>query len=269
MKTFPKIPRTIVILAALAGLGIMIYLTYIHYASAQSFCDLSAEVSCDVVTTSIYSEIFGLPVSILGLGYFGLLLVLSLWKKESKIYQNIFLLTAFVLVPSLYLTLTEILFIHSFCILCESSKAIMFIVLITTFIGTRGQIKNLGRTIAPILIAGLVVAGITFFVQNGTTVSADYSGLAQYMNDEGWVYYKSYTCSNCRRQEKLFGDAYKLLNSVECHPDGPGGDPQLCLDKEIDKTPTFILEKDGQEVMRLVGVQKIDELKSITNYQGE
>ena len=62
--------RKVIIVLSLLGLVIMTYLTYIHFAKAKSFCDLSETVSCDVVTTSIYSEIFGIPVSILGLGYF-------------------------------------------------------------------------------------------------------------------------------------------------------------------------------------------------------
>ena len=62
--------RFLITSAALLGLVIMSYLTYIHYANTSSFCDISKEVSCDVVTTSLYSEVFGLPVSVLGLGYF-------------------------------------------------------------------------------------------------------------------------------------------------------------------------------------------------------
>src|SRR3989338_9645340 len=124
--------RTLIIILSLAGLGIMAYLTYIHYANQQSFCDLSQEVSCDVVTTSIYSEVFGIPVSVLGLFYFATVLIVSLTKKSLPIFQSLFFLTAFVLIPSLYLTLTEILFIKSFCILCETSKGLMFLIFITS-----------------------------------------------------------------------------------------------------------------------------------------
>lgn len=251
---------------ALLGLGIMSYLTYVHYAKASSFCDISKEVSCDVVTTSLYSEIFGIPVSVLGMGYFLAALIISLRKMNPDKFRFLFMLTAFALVPSLYLSGMEYFVIKSFCILCETSKLLMLIILGVSYAGSRGEIKNLGRLLAPVIIAGLVVAGITFFIQSGTPARQDYAPFAEYLNKQGWVYYKSYTCSNCKRQEKLFGDAYKRLNSVECHPKGPAGNPQLCLQKNITKTPTWLLEKDGKELMRLEGVQPIEELMRISGY---
>ncbi|OGF79273.1 hypothetical protein A3A15_01385, partial [Candidatus Giovannonibacteria bacterium RIFCSPLOWO2_01_FULL_43_60] len=109
----------VIVLCGLAGIGIMSYLTYIHYSASKSFCDISQEVSCDVVTTSIYSEIFGVPVSVLGLLFFAAVLFLIL-KKRDKAFQTLFIITLFALVPSLYLSLTELLFINSICILCET-----------------------------------------------------------------------------------------------------------------------------------------------------
>ena len=56
----------------------------------------------------------------------------------------------------------------------------------------------------------------------------------------------------------LLGKAYTKLNSVECHPDGPNADVQRCFKMGISKTPTFIIEEDGQEVKRLEGLQKLE-----------
>lgn len=259
--------RYFIAILAVVGLGIMSYLTYIHYANVKSFCDLSAEVSCDVVTTSIYSEVFGIPVSVLGLLYFATVLIISLAKKSLPIFQALFFLTVFVLIPSLYLTLTEILFIKSFCILCETSKALMLTILVTLFLAVKNYTKDIGRLAIPVVIAGIVVSGVLFFAQTGTVVQKDYSGLVQRLNEAGWVYYKSYTCSNCRRQEKLLGEAYKKLNAVECHPDGPNGNPELCLKNNITKTPTWILERGGAEVRRIEGLQTIESLMEMSGYQ--
>jgi uncharacterized membrane protein len=44
-----------------------IYLTYQHYKEGSSFCDLSEGLSCGVVNKSEWSELFGIPVAILGL----------------------------------------------------------------------------------------------------------------------------------------------------------------------------------------------------------
>jgi len=259
--------RFLVAGAASLGFLIMLYLTYIHYANASSFCDISKEVSCDVVTTSLYSEIFGIPVSVLGLGYFLAVLIISLRKMSPDKFRLLFMATAFVLVPSLYLSFMEYFVIKSFCILCETSKVLMFIILGTAYAAIRDRLNGLGRLLAPIVIAGLVVSGMTFFIQNGKVVNEDYTKFVEHLNSQGWVYYKSYTCSNCKRQEKLIGDAYKALNAVECHPKGPNGNPQLCLQRNITKTPTWLLEDSGQEMMRLEGLQSIAELMRISGYE--
>lgn len=261
--------RKIIILLSLAGLAIMTYLTYIHFAKAKSFCDLSETVSCDVVTTSIYSEVFGIPISILGLGYFALVFFLMTFKYSTKIYRGLVMLTLFCLVPSLYLTATEIFFIKAFCPLCETSKVIMFGILITAGLAVGKKLAETLKMSVPILIAGLVTAGVLYFAQTGTLVKRDYTPLAEALNAKGVVYYASFKCNNCKRQEKLLGDAYKLLNHVECHPEGPNGQPELCLEKKIDHTPTFLIEKDGVEMVRKVGLQSIEELSELAGIKPE
>lgn len=245
--------RGAIAICAIIGFGFMGYLSVIHYTQARSFCDLSETVSCDVVTTSIYSEIFGIPLAILGALYFAGVLVLSYRMRGAPLYSLLLYLTLFVLVPSLYLSLTEIFFIRSFCILCESSKVLMVTILAISFFHVSRRPTM--RDVAPIIIAGVVVSGVTYFGQTSSIAKADYSTLVACLNDRGLVYYKSKTCSNCRRQELILGDAYQRMTQVECHPDGVNAQPELCLAKNIDKTPTFILEENGKELKRLEGRQ--------------
>jgi uncharacterized membrane protein len=55
----------------LAGLAISAYLTYAHYTTAKVLaCSDAGFVNCAAVTTSSYSQIFGVPVSDTGLAYF-------------------------------------------------------------------------------------------------------------------------------------------------------------------------------------------------------
>ena len=182
--------RAWIALFSIAGLGIMSYLTYLHYANAQSFCDLSQEVSCDIVTTSIYSEIFGIPVSVLGIFYFGGVLLLTAFNHKKKILQTVFLLTVFALIPSLYLLLTELLFIKSICILCETSKVLMAAILVTSYLAVRDSKKISLKLVAPVIIAGLVAAGVSYFAQAGGVTRQDYSELIACLNQKGVGYYK-------------------------------------------------------------------------------
>ena len=267
-KSKPNYRRVFVAAVSFLGLGIMSYLTYIHYANTKSFCDISEKISCDVVTTSIYSEIFGIPVSALGILYFATVLFLALTRPLSKFDRLVFFLTVFVLMPSLYLSLMEYFSIKAFCVLCETSKLLMIAILLTVGASVYRGTKNLGRLTTPFVIAGIISAVIIFFVQTGTVVKRDYSPLTSYLTEQGWTYYRSYTCSNCKKQEKLLGESYKELNKVECHPKGPGGNPELCLQKGIDKTPTWLLEDDGRELKRLEGFQSIENLIQASGYEG-
>lgn len=254
------ITRTLILAFAIAGLGIMGYLTYTHITGAQSFCELTETVSCDTVTTSVYSKIFGIPISILGFLYFGTILLLLFWNKKNTVFKTIFLLTLFALVPSLYLSLTELLFIKALCILCETSKVLMVGILGLSIYAGRPKLKITVNLVAPIIIAGVVSAGIMFLAQREPAPQQDLTSLVECINETGVVYYKSVQCSNCRRQEQRLGDAYWKLNSIECHPDGQDSNPKLCLEKEVSKTPTFILEKDDVELNRLVGLQSVENL---------
>ncbi len=260
MKNYKRIISAL----AVVGLFIMSYLTYIHYANSQSFCDISETVSCDVVTTSLYSEIFGLPVAILGLGYFAFVLWQIFSNKQEQSLQNIFFITIFVLVPSLYLSSLELLVIKAICILCESSKLIMVAILITSFLSIHKNKKITARLIAPFIIFGLVAAGVTYFAQTSRRATQDYTEFVKCFNSKNIIYYKSFRCSNCKRQELLIGSPYKLLNSIECHPKGPNGNPELCFKMGVTKTPTFIMEKNGKEIKRLEGLQQMEDLSKFS-----
>lgn len=255
--------RAFIAIFAILGLSVMSYLTYLHFTQAQSFCDFSAELSCDVVTTSIYSEVFGIPVSIMGMAYFALIALVAVFHKKKSAFRALVFLTVFVLVPSLYLTMTEALFIGSFCVLCETSKALMVLILIIAVVALTKEKESISfREVAPLIIAGLLATGITYFAQQSGGTKADYSELISCLNDKGVIYYKSVKCSNCRRQEQALGPAYPKLNSVECHPEGKDPKPELCLQKSVTKTPMFIIENDGVEVGRVVGIQRPNELAS-------
>lgn len=150
--------------ASAAGFAIMAYLTYIHYAKIGSFCDFSSGVSCDIVTSSIYSEIFGIPVSFLGMIYFSLAAYFAFAKSD---YLKIILFTLVSIFPSLYLSIAEVFFIKSICILCETSKVLIFIILGASFI----ELKYSGRKISSdaiitCVILGLLAVGMMYFVNS-------------------------------------------------------------------------------------------------------
>ena len=84
--------------------------------------------------------------------------------------------------------------------------------------------------------------------------------LASCLTENGWIMYGKVGCSGCLAQEKGFGDSWSLIKYVECDPHEPGSEPERCLDRNIRKTPTWILEIDGKEVRRIESYQLIEDL---------
>jgi uncharacterized membrane protein len=108
----------------------MVYLAERYYAgSDSSFCNFSADFSCDIVNASIYSTFLGIPVALLGFGFFLAELTLMLQCRYRDVFSLSLYLLAFALTFSLTLTAVEIVYIGSICVVCELSKALMAVMI--------------------------------------------------------------------------------------------------------------------------------------------
>jgi hypothetical protein len=88
------------------------------------------------------------------------------------------------------------------------------------------------------------------------------AGLARCLSEKGVVMYGSITCSACRAQRKAFGPAFSHVKEIECNPNAPNTQVERCVKKKIQKTPTWIMEKGGEEMKRIEGYQLPDDLAS-------
>jgi uncharacterized membrane protein len=66
------------------GIGLASYLTYIHYAGIKPLCGTNGG-GCEIVQTSQYSKLAGVPVALIGLlGYIAILGSLLAPKSETS-----------------------------------------------------------------------------------------------------------------------------------------------------------------------------------------
>lgn len=114
------------IAAALAfiGLGISTYLTVAHYQQLPLACSTTGIIDCSSVTHSSYSELLGVPVSVLGLIWFGLIgscaLVTASMAAASG-WLQVQLGVAFAgLGFVLYLVYAELVQLHRICEWCTA-----------------------------------------------------------------------------------------------------------------------------------------------------
>ncbi len=120
--------RTVLIVMAVLGTGLAAYLTYIHYAGIKPLCGRNGG-SCEIVQTSKYSHLVGVPVALLGLiGY--VLILASLLAPEEERFR--FATAALILGGwgfSLYLTYREVFTLEKICEYCVSSAILLTLML--------------------------------------------------------------------------------------------------------------------------------------------
>src|SRR5437879_10949995 len=105
--------RTLLVLT-LIGIGVATYLTYIHYAGIKPLCGRNGD-GCEIVQTSEYSKLAGVPVALIGLiGYVAILAALLAPENESSRFAAVGL-TVVGFGFSAYLTFRELFSIHHIC----------------------------------------------------------------------------------------------------------------------------------------------------------
>lgn len=242
LKSKHSVGNILLIILAVLGMAIMGYLISIHYAPAEeAFCNLGEGLSCDVVNKSIYSEVFGVPVSVLGFLYFAAVFLLVLWKKNNTPYHWLALLTIIFLGPSLYLTGIELFVLENICVFCEASKVLMVAILVTAFILSGKERPRAAAFFVAVLFA-VALGLVTYYAHAKTVPSGRYDTFAQCVYEKGMRMYGAKTCSFCIKQRALFGDAVKYIKEIECDPRYPNAETERCIAKKIERTPTWIRE---------------------------
>lgn len=120
------------------GALVSLYLTYLHFSpEASGICQLGPAFDCDKVNKSMYSELFGIPVAILGAGYYiGMFVFSLLFSYKTKLFakvdlkdlfRGLLLITLIGIAFTLYLTYQEAFTIKSYCIFCVIQQIIILI----------------------------------------------------------------------------------------------------------------------------------------------
>jgi len=121
--------RIVTIILAFIGLADSIYLTAIKITNTVAYC-LPGLGDCETVNTSRFSELFGVPIALLGaLAYVMILSILYLESKNAFFTANggllLFGLSLVGVLYSAYLTYVEIAVIHAICPYCVISALVL------------------------------------------------------------------------------------------------------------------------------------------------
>jgi uncharacterized membrane protein len=128
-----------IIILALVGALLAAYAFSLHLApSDSSFCNVTANINCDKVNKSVYANVLGVPVALLGLLAYVAIALLILKRRslqsllsftDRDMAQYLLGLITAMLAFQLYLTGIEIFVLRAYCIVCLASQAVMIAIM--------------------------------------------------------------------------------------------------------------------------------------------
>ncbi|CAL9087121.1 unnamed protein product [Musa textilis] len=272
------------------------YLTYLKFSGAEAFCPVGG-ASCSDVLNSDYSSVFGLPLPLFGMLAYGSVALLSLQQSGKNLLSGLgdtdarFILlattTSMATASAYFLYILSTKFAGTTCSYCLFSAVLSFSLFFITLkeIGME-EIRNVVGL--QLVIAGVVVTALTNTYSMGdsqlsglndltlepyeTEITSQSSpmalSLAKHLSSIGAKMYGAFWCSHCNEQKQMFGrEAAKILNYVECFPDGAGKGKRMalqCAAVGLEGFPTWVI-KDKI----LSGEQNFEALAEASGYVAE
>ena len=255
----------------LAGLGVLLtgYLTLVAWLGEHpAYCGADSE--CDLVQSSRWSTLFGMPMSLWGLLTYALLAGLA-WRLRSRpsTWRATLLVAGIGAGVSWFLTLVSVLQIEATCGYCLASFVLMNVLLVLVLLRRPSRMPEHAWRRALPLPAGAAVAVVLGLQLHFSGVFDPAAGpedphlkaLATHLRDSGARFYGAYWCPACQEQKKIFTASVDRLPYIECTPEGRGGPRAVdCLTQNIEQYPTWII--DGQRHTGVVGVERLGRLSN-------
>ncbi|NJK35299.1 MAG: Vitamin K epoxide reductase [Oscillatoriales cyanobacterium SM2_2_1] len=277
--------RPVMTVLAAIGFGITSYLTVTHFGNEQvALCDAEG-AGCDLVLSSEWAKIFGIPLTIFGaLGYLvvaGLAIAPLLWKQESPKQQDrrkrqvaflLFMVSTAMLVFSGYLIYLIAFVIRTaegeatFCLYCLSSAVLVTGIWLLNLAGNDwddvGQLFFVGTLIGVVVLTATV--GVYAMQRQFLATNESFAGrLAQHLKVTESQMFGTFWCPHCRDQKQRFGGAAAQIPYVECDPRGENPQVQLCRSQGIEGYPTWKIKGNFY-----AGDRSLEELAQLSGYQG-
>jgi uncharacterized membrane protein/glutaredoxin len=263
-------PNWPIFVLAMLGMALSGYLTFTAWSGKTvAFCTEGA--GCDVVLSSRWSTLFGMPTSFWGFLTYALLAAVAWNRHADDQWRWAWVISLFGLLYSLYLTAISYFELQAACPYCLTSLGLMTIIFILTTFQRPENLPQfswgpwLAKTVGAALVAIVALHSYYAGYWGGAPGPEDpwIRGLAEHLSKSDAKFYGASWCPHCNEQKQLFGSSVKRIPYVECSPGGPQApQAQVCKEKGIQSYPTWII--NGQ---RYTGVQPLDALAQSSQYR--
>lgn len=136
-----SVAQILLLLLSLAGIGIALYLTSVHYEHLPLLCSAHGIVDCQRVTSSPYSVVPGtsLPITVPGLGWAAVSVLFAILGLRASVNYHRLVLAQFLwsllaLMLVLYLVYVEIVLLHTICAWCTGMHVIILAIFLITLV---------------------------------------------------------------------------------------------------------------------------------------
>ncbi len=260
-------PNLPLLALSLIGCALAGYLSYTAWAgSAVQGC--AAGSGCDVVLSSRWATLLGVPTAVWGLLTYLALAGIAFFVRGTHQQWRLAWPIAFVgVLYSLYLTTISFTVIGAACPYCLTSLALMssiFALVTWQRPATLPRFTWQGwlRYRAPIAVGLIVFLHLNYTGVVGKAPAAEdpiLRQLAVHLAESGAKMYGADWCPHCQDQKAMFGAAAKRLPYIECSMGGQGT-PQttVCRNAGISTYPTW--EIDGKRYAEVLTTLRLAEL---------
>ena len=205
---------------------------------------------CDVVLTSRWATLFGVPTALWGLLAYATLAAIAFIRRANTQWSYAWTVAFFGVCYSVYLTVVSLTILQSACPYCLTSLGLMSSALAIvvwqrppgmahrSWLGLSAGRGALAALVILILHANYAAPQAEPLGPEDPTVRA----LAEHLTEQGALFYGASWCPHCQEQKRLFGASAGRLPYIECSLTGPSG-PQsaACRQAGIQSYPTWVI----------------------------
>jgi uncharacterized membrane protein/glutaredoxin len=246
LRTGPNWP-----LLAVSSLGIVLtgYLTWAAL-SGGAVQGCAAGGGCDLVLSSRWATLLGLPTSLWGLLGYAALAAIAFVRRADKQWSYAWTVAFCGVCYSVYLTVVSLTILQSACPYCLTSLALMSVALALVVFQRPPELAHRSWRGLVASRGALAAVAILLLHANYVAPEAEPTGpedpmiraLAEHLAEAGVVFYGASWCPHCQEQKRLFGNSAGRLPYVECSLGGPNS-PQTtaCRSAGVQSYPTWVI----------------------------
>ncbi len=260
LRTSPNWP-----LLLLSGIGIVLtgYLAWTSFmGAAVSGCAEGG--GCDVVLTSRWATLFGLPTAFWGVMAYAGIGGIAFVRRVDQHWSYALSAAFFGFCYSVYLTAVSLLILEATCPYCLTSLTLMAAMLAlviyqrpTEVVSRPWQRLLLGRGVLAALV--IVALHLNYSAPLPEPLGPEdpmAQALAIHLTEKGVKFYGASWCPHCQDQKRIFGASAIRLPYVECSPNGQNApSAAVCGAVGIRTYPTWII--DGQWITEVLTLEEL------------